>query len=577
MPSVRVVPFNAFPKAVRERFVGALSASGKSAMPLISAKSTFWWGLVGSVLLLIASVFLVVVLFTDDFDNPFRSNAIQWSGMAVLYVGAIFLAFLSVLLMARILLRRRALPFPAGRYLFPLDFVDARTETLRITPMSDLADYNVVHHFTNGFYTHSIVTLIFVDAPTQTFQSRGMYLATQMIEDLFQKRARIREASGRQDYQGVSSLDPFFEVRMNDSWASLKATPGGLYADGPIAGTVPRIGKWVLAASVVSLLGAGLPNIHNDLIDEYRFSQLKRTPTVANCRTALNDGTRHRTEIEKMLAPAALREARHKMTVTAFRCVVKDYPNTPEAKEATTLIHEAFVDSMNRFRLLAAPNDPRMMPFMEALVTYLEKHDSPPILVRFRRPRTADLEKADAFYQEKLKGKTYLPIAPNFTVKAADSREEIIHDQLVRGFSTCFANDVLSFEAGPNLQGEKLDVDSLTNPVIEIIYEVSPSDKTFFEKDSDRVVVGIQIEFGMRMLVPKMKNDFTFGLVVEPPSSFSVDYGRAAHPTAKTGAILVYNQMATRAFDQFSVKLRDVFFKPENTETKKPNDTKQTG
>ncbi len=575
MPSVRVVPFNAFPKIVRDRFVNVLG-SRTSAVPVISVKSTFWWGLIGSVLLLIGSGIVSLFLFFVDYDRPFQSGAVQPWGVAVVYIAALFLFLLSILLIFRIVLRRRALPFPPGRYLFPLDVVDARTETLRLTPLADMADYKIVHHYTNGVYSHSVLTMLFMDAPTETFQLRGEQLAMQSMERFFQLRERIREAAGRQDYQSVAALDPFFEVRMNESWATLKPTPGGQFTDGPIAGRVPRIGWLALGAFLVTLLaGPALLGIHNLIIDELRFSELKRNPTVLNCRSALRDGNRHKDEILKMLAPAALREAKRARTVTAFRGVVKEFPGTPEAAEAKTLIHGAFTDSMTRFRQLASSSDPKMMPFMEELVAYLEQHDSPPIVVRFRRPLSADLEKADAFYQEKLKGKTFIPITPNFSVKVSDAREAVIRNQLVRGFSTCFANDVLSFQAGPNVGEERLTPANLTTPVIEIVYEVSPSDKTFVEEGTERVVVGIRIAFDMRLMIPRKSDDFSFGLIVEPPSRFSVEYDSPGQATGQIGAARIYEQMATRAFDQFSGKLRDVFFKSSDSEESKPNGKKK--
>lgn len=569
MSSVRVVPFNAFPKVVRDRFVNIFQ-SGTSAPPVISVKSTYWWGIIGSLILFLGAGFVSLFLFFVDFDRPFSRDAVQPWGVAIGHVVALFLFLLSILLIFRIVLRRRALPFPAGRYLFPLDVVDARTETLRVTPIADMADYKIVHHYTNGVYSYSMLTLMFKDAPTETFQVRGEQVTMQAMERFFQLRERIREAAGRQDYQGVAAFDPFFEVRMNDSWATLKATPGGQFTDGPIAGRVPRIGWFTLAALFVALFaGPALLGIHNLIIDELRFGELKRIPTVSNCRTALRDGNRHKDEILKMLAPAALREAKQAKTVTAFRGVVKEFPNTPEAAEAKTLIHGAFVNSMARFRQLAASRDPKMMPFVEELVEYLERNDSPPIAVRFRRPKASYLEQADAYYAKKFTGKSFIPIAPNFEVKASDSREAIIRNELVKGFSKCFANDVLSFQAGEGLGDSETASADLKTPVIEIAYEVKPSESYYTLQSSDKTFVGIQINFAMRMRIPKQADDFTFALSVQPPEHFTVHYQKYGASDSGPGNALVYDQMATRAFDEFSDKLQDVFFKSSDSKPSK--------
>jgi len=94
------------------------------------------------------------------------------------------------------------------------------------------------------------------------------------------------------------------------------------------------------------------------------------------------------------------------------------------------------------------------------------------------------------------------------------------------------------------------------DPSILIAYVVGPSGKAYVSDDEQRVFVGIDVSFGMRMRIPSDANPFDFNLKVSPPERFRYRVERGG-----SQAEAAYNAMAERAFDEFTQKLQAVFFR----------------
>ena len=104
-------------------------------------------------------------------------------------------------------------------------------------------------------------------------------------------------------------------------------------------------------------------------------------------------------------------------------------------------------------------------------------------------------------------------------------------------------------------------------PTFEVGYEVDPSGEMYTLQRSRRSFVGIRVNFVVTARIPNDPNTFSFTLDVQPPEHFTVHYTRytngpgdtdQGHPSDST----VYDQMAQRAFDQLSARLRSLFFRP---------------
>jgi hypothetical protein len=95
-----------------------------------------------------------------------------------------------------------------------------------------------------------------------------------------------------------------------------------------------------------------------------------------------------------------------------------------------------------------------------------------------------------------------------------------------------------------------------TEPSISIAYEVGPSGRAYVTDDQQRVFVGIDVSFEMRIRIPSDAQLFDFNLKVSPPDRFRYRVNGDA-----SQAEAAYSAMAERAFDEFTQKLQAVFFK----------------
>jgi hypothetical protein len=230
-------------------------------------------------------------------------------------------------------------------------------------------------------------------------------------------------------------------------------------------------------------------------------------------------------------------------------------------------IHQRYATVQADFAQQASMDDPRMMPFMQRLLAYLEASGSPTVDVRFRTPSAEALERADTAIRTRgtTMGLTNVaPVAGNFQPAAAQPREQAITDTLQRGFSAVFPGDVMALHHGERLTDVSTPV---TIPTIEVAYQIDPSGEMYTLERSRRSFVGISVDFVVTMRIPNDADVYSFTFDVEPPQHFTVHYtrytntyggGDPGHPADSE----VYDQMAQRAFDQLSARLRGVFFRP---------------
>src|SRR5262245_50955100 len=128
MAEILNVDFNQLPRAVRERFV-AITQNKAGPQPILQQRVS-GAGAVGWVLLLLlVGVFFLAVLFAE-LGEPYAAT--QPGGVVLVYVLFGFLSLLSILGLIRRSIRRKALPFAAGAYVFPLDVVLARDRSIKL-------------------------------------------------------------------------------------------------------------------------------------------------------------------------------------------------------------------------------------------------------------------------------------------------------------------------------------------------------------------------------------------------------------------------------------------------------------
>src|SRR5437867_3181189 len=141
MNAHRSIHFNALPEATRQRLVG--SFSGKEyPVPLVSlptARKRGWITLwvVGAVMLAFAG--------GADYDRQLLEHS-AWFGVGL----GMVLTAAGILGLKHAGKLRKALPFPPGRYMYAMEFVDARGAVLTLYSLSQVQDFRATHQHTNG-------------------------------------------------------------------------------------------------------------------------------------------------------------------------------------------------------------------------------------------------------------------------------------------------------------------------------------------------------------------------------------------------------------------------------------------
>jgi len=606
MAEAKHVDFNALPREVRERLIACMQHQSYP-YPLISHVPSPGAAIAGWIFLALVGAVIVLGALFSGFGRDLQSP-----GMLALYALGIGLGVLSILFLVRRVMLGSALPYKPGRFLFPMDFVDAQERMLRVIPMSSMVDFRGVHQHTNGVYTGTTLTFTFEGGVNESFVIQGKERAEEVLRQLGDSRRRIGEAVGSRDIDTLLRMDPFFEVRMKDLWnmqaprdedAQQPAAKhvGGLFAKGAI---------WGVSGAAAAVLAVPMWHMRNVASDEAMFSSAKRSDTEWEFKHYVDHGKRHVDEVKEDLLPrAALREAKQKGTVSALRAFMRSYPGSVVDKEAHDEEHALFVKTLEEFRDQASKEDARLLPFMEKLLAYLEKNDTARVEARFESPTNEALTQVDTLLaklgNEPGDSRRMVPVAPYFAEKVSVARESEIVRGLEKGFGAVFPADVMAIKHGPRIgpDGKPLavqpepqkpslsdldpsDPDYLSKlreasslgdlegagdasdakipaPTLDIKYKVGWAGDFFTEEKGDRKFVGIVVNFHVAMKIPGESDTLEFDMAVQPPDHFTVNYSNPMYGIGGGPSEgQVYNVMAARAFDELGIKMRKVFFRP---------------
>ncbi len=587
MAKPRIVDFNAMPRSARERLIGSLTST-QNPVPIVSQTGSVGAAVTGWSLLGLSGFASVYLTFASEFGRR-----VQGTGAVALYVAGLAVMVLSVLRILRRLRLQKALPFPPGRYILPMDFVDARDRMIRLIPMGSLTDFRGVHHHTNGAYTGTQLHFTFEGGVSETFGVNNKALAEQVLANLRGSQARIRQAVEARDVDTLHALDPLLEVRLEDGGWERQAPP---LVDGPVAHALPALFRTWTVVGVAAAVGlvAGFPiyAMRNVASDEAMYKRATSQDNVWGYQSYLATGKRHADEVKSSLLPrAAFKEASKKGTVTALRAFLTEYPGSCVDDDAKAALHGLYAKTLTDFHDQSALSDPRLVPFMDKLVGYLEAHPGAHVEARFHSPSSAALDVVDTLLKSQSGTKRIAPVGPHFDLAHSKPRESSIVKGLQDGFSAIFPADIMTIDQGkritveapapadpvtkPPAKGAKgkkaapeappkpvFTLGDITVPTLEVQYRVGWTGDVYSEEKGDRRFVGIVIDFDVAMRIPSETDTFDFSLQVEPPDHFTVRYTGGVGGAGGPSEGQVYDQMAQRAFDQLTEKLRAVFFRP---------------
>lgn len=610
MAEILNIDFNQLPRPTRERFV-AITQGKAGPAPIFQQRASAAGGC-GWVFLLALFGLASVGLVFAQLGEPYQAT--QPVGAAVLYVILFFLTFLGVLGLIRSSIYKKAIPFTAGVYVFAPDTIIARNRNIKILSGREITNLEPVHHHRNGVYTHTRFTLTYSDGTRESFAVLGKPQAEQTLQRLRAERAQVADAMERRDAHQLYPLDPLFEARMAGFQAQNDRS-------GPLAKDVPPWTKKValIALGAAGLLGPMTYGLRNLVSDELAFNNAESSYQYQGY---LYHGWRHKEEVEteflpraqikeasektdiperikalrevlaKKLIPAvqaegeaALKIALHAAfeqavaagTVSALREFQKTYPDAADVPAAKAKIHELFEKTLADFKPRASK--PGSIPFMTSLLGYMEKNDSPPLEVRFRRHNAKSLTLADRVLAREAGSASFADASSHFEPKDAATREAAVISALQKGFGTVFPTDVLPLTQGEELNPDDLSIPGTNKPSVFVDYTVGWSGSTYSDPKEGRHFVGIVFEFDVIMTIPNDGKLLRLKFKVLPPESFTVNYdtfNNAAFGAAINAAnqgpsdSLVYEVMALRAFDELSSRVHDEFFVAEEKKAAGP-------
>lgn len=199
--AARIVDFNALPKSVRERFLGGIDGT-VPPRPLLAVESPYKGALFGWSCLVLLGVVTVYGMLVSGYGVR-----VQGPEAIVGYLAGFGFAIAGVLAIVRRVRLQRALPWKPGRYLFPMDCIDARTSNLRLIPMNSLIDFRGVHHHTNGGYTGTHLHFTFEGGLHEEFVVHGKQIAENVLTSLRASQANIQRAAAERDIDTIFAMN----------------------------------------------------------------------------------------------------------------------------------------------------------------------------------------------------------------------------------------------------------------------------------------------------------------------------------------------------------------------------------
>jgi hypothetical protein len=552
---VREIDFNALPQQVRLRFIAAVNSKDAPDAPLLREVAGIRGLAVGTGFLLLFAYGVVSGSLARGFGELGHDSA--WQSWDEAIWPALVLAglFYAALTLWRRLQMRKAVPFMPGRYLFPLDLVDAQTRHLKIYPLAKLAKINGVHHSQYGIHTRTTFTLTFEDGSQHKLDIGNKAAAEEGLSRWNASQDELRRASAASEVDAFAKMDPFSTVRA----ANWKVGTAAAAGTAVTARDLPKYLRWraPIAMAAAVLLCALLLPVRNLLSDSAIYKEATRLGTERAYLQYLDAGWRHVDEIRAGLPRAAFNDAKKKGTATAFRSVGKRYPKAGLGDEIRKELTAIYAAALANFRTQAATSDATLVPFMEQLLSALNAADSSTLQIRFTRPSDDTLKQADARIAQSAKGREVAPVARHFASDSAGPRETRIVNEMTRGFRAIFPSDVLNVAPVSAVNAQL--------PVMDVAYGIAPSGTVYKSDNSERLFVGVNVHFDVGISVPGKGGDRRFSLDVRPPERFTVNY--TIPPGALKGVApdeRVYVVMAERAFDELGLKLRSAFFHPDS-------------
>lgn len=376
------------PRAARQRLADVVAGRAEPTPILhehpsgLASRFRATWGV-------LAAIIALATLTAIGFADPRAAWAYQPPPIALGYASAVILLAFSILS----LYRRRALAsggaLVPGRYLLPLDVVEITAEDaggeqlIVVTPLGKGRDARV-----RSAGKRSELVLVFDGGSEISFILRSEREGEHALRRLEHAQTLLEELTYARDLEKSLVNDAFFDLRVDDSWASL--APSGPASRATRKKKALLHGSVVTTAAVVAggALGCAAFAARNWASDRALFLRALRLGTTESFDAYLVRGTSHREEAESWRA-RLLRE-RVELAKHAEESRGKTWPGheAPPRSEWELTAEEAAARRgtadacVAALRQRASTAHPEAMPIVEALIARARRTGDPVVPVR---------------------------------------------------------------------------------------------------------------------------------------------------------------------------------------------------
>ena len=582
---MKAVDFYKLPRAIQDRFVGSVM-SGFPPAPLLATKGgtptkIVWLGLS-------PACFVAIVLVTrigyGSLDSALAHHS--WKAL-ILYGGLVFgLAFGLVQAFGR-MVRERALPYGAGVYLFPACLIDARSDQFKVYLTQDLAGVEVQGgavrvSFSGGAH--------FLFACADPAQAVGIAAEVQSARD------RAMHAKATEDPKELVAVDPLHNPRFS--------SPVG--PRDPYEMRLPPWKKlgWVAAVAVAAIIAPTLWALRNSGSDKTMYARATQANDADSYRAYLERGSGFKDAVANTLLPRAeLREAERAATVDALLKYKADHPGSKIASEVAVSIRTAMLLELEKAKAVgtlagldefakhypehgveaelreaihavyarelatyklhtpAPPKDKAVVPFVERLFAYAEKH-GPKVEIRFRRKKSESISRADQYVAKtpSFMGEVSYP-SRQFDEKRSTRREGILGKMLATRFDAGLSPELFDVAMGAQVSSDAENLPDVKVPTLFIVHAAEWSGHSYVSTKPRGSYVGILFPFEAVFVIPGDARPIKLKAEVTKQAALGLlkDEDLMPGPAEEK----VYDAMATDAFDSFGNKVIALFFVKE--------------
>jgi len=568
------VDFWALPRPVQERFVasteGAAAPAPLAIRPLARDPQSLAYCALG-ILAALGGIALLRVGFGDLSSR----YAMAPATFIALYSGCFALAAVGFFMAAARHVKAYAVPYHPALYLYPIGVIDARSPEFVIHRIGEQTEAR--------FDAARSALRIELDGAHFEFPAADSAQAEQAAATVLGLRDKLASSGPESTAREQSLVDPLIDNGFKNPFAPAE----------PLRKTLPSWLKfWPIMALILGvLLGGASFLVRNHLSEGRLYAAARAANSTEAYRTYLARGGKN-PDVQALLLPRAqLHDAQRSGNVADIERYLEAHPDTPIKVEVDMALQQALLKELSlaeaagtlgalkefsikyaRYPFLVpnidrainarvdtalrqlkpslAPNQARLLPFMERLLRYSVKH-GPELSVRFQRKPTETLNAAEKSLRLSayFSGEKTLP-GQFFDEAHQAPRESAMATALINELSSHFPRDLVDARVGPALDAAAEA--KATVPTILITYHTELSG-SFPSRKPRLALSGIGVLARISFEIPGDSEPLVFKLTVwRAPDLRTI--------TDESTAGELYEAMAGEAFKRLTKKYLATLF-----------------